>query len=230
MTIWSRIAQVLQSVGAGGAGLLDRLVSAVLGTSEQRRGVAFTVAVVALSAKMARVDGRVTNDEVEAFRRYFSVAPGEESSVRRLFALAQADVAGYETYAARIGALFADEPRVREDVLEGLFLIAAADGWLHESELAFLERVAALFHVSPATFHRIKARYVSDPDDPYVILGVSPDASPTEIKARHRQLVRSLHPDMLIARGVPAEFVRIANDRLAEVNAAWAKVTAERRL
>ena len=230
MTIWSRIAQVLQAVGAGSAGLLDRLVAVVLGTSEQRRGVAFTVAVVALSAKMARVDGKVTNDEVAAFRRYFSVAPGEEPSVRRLFALAQADVAGYETYARRIGALFADEPTVREDVLEGLFLIAAADGWLHESELVFLERVSELFLVTPAAFRRIKAHFVQDPNDPYVILGISPDADAVRLKARHRELVRSLHPDMLIARGVPAEFVRIANDRLAAVNAAWAQITAERGL
>jgi DnaJ like chaperone protein len=228
MTIWAKIAQVLQAVGASSAGLLDRLVAAVLGTSEQRRGVAFTVAVVALSAKMARVDGKVTNDEVAAFRRYFSVAPGDEPSVRRLFALAQADIAGFEAYARRIGALFADEPTVREDVLEGLFLIAAADGWLHESELAFLERVAELFQVSPAAFRRIKAHFVDDPDDPYAVLGVAPDADPPTLKARHRTLVRALHPDMLIARGVPPEFVRIANDRLAAVNAAWARIAAER--
>lgn len=230
MAIWARIGQLLQAIGTGSAGLLDRLVSAVIGSGEQRRGVAFTVAVVALSAKMARVDGVVTNDEVAAFRRYFSVAPGDEPSVRRLFALAQADVAGYETYARRIGALFADEPCVREDVLEGLFLIATADGWLHESEAAFLDRVAELFQVSPDAYRSIKRQFVEDPDDPYLVLGIPPGSTVVALKARHRELVKALHPDMLIARGVPPEFVRIANERLAVVNAAWAQIAAERGL
>jgi len=230
MPIWANIRQLLLTIGAGGANLLDRLVSAVLGSGEHRRGVAFTVAVVALSAKMARADGIVTNDEVAAFRRYFSVAPGDEPAVRRLFALAKADIAGYETYARRIGALFADEPMVREDVLEGLFLIAAADGWLHEAEIDFLDAVARHFQVSPAAYRRIKARFVEDPDDPYVVLGLSHDVDATALKSRHRELVRSLHPDLLIARGVPPEFVRVANDRLAAVNAAWTRIAAERGL
>jgi DnaJ like chaperone protein len=230
MAIWARISQMLQALGSGGANLLDRLVTAVLGSGEHRRGVAFTIAVVALSAKMARVDGLVTNDEVAAFRRYFSVSPGDEPAVRRLFALAQADVAGYETYARRIGALFADEPCVREDVLEGLFLIATADGWLHESEIAFLDRVAELFRVSPVAYRGIKAQFVEDPEDPYVVLGIAPTADAITLKARHRELVKTLHPDKLIARGVPPEFVRIANERLAAVNAAWSQIALERGL
>jgi len=229
MSIWQRLGALLQAVGSGGAGLIERLVAAIVGDEAQRRGVAFTVAIVALSAKMARADGIVTADEVAAFRRFFQVPPQEEANVRRLFGLAQGDVAGFEHYAARIAALFAAEPSLKEDVLEGLFLIAAADGFIHQDELAFLDRVAEILAVGPASYGCIRARHVvAGPRDPYVVLGIGREASAAVVKAHYRDLVRRHHPDSFIARGVPPEFVRIANERLAAINAAFGQIAKER--
>ena len=231
MSVWQRLGSLLQAIGSGGASLADRLVTAILGDEAHRRSVAFTAAIVALSAKMARADGIVTDDEVAAFRSYIHVPPQEETHVRRLFQLAQRDVAGFEYYAARIATLFADEPALKEDVLEGLFLIAAADGFIHESELAFLERVSEILAVDRGAYACICARHVAaGPRDPYVVLGIPRDASDGALKARYRDLVRRHHPDRFIARGVPPEFVRIANDRLAAINAAFGQIATERGL
>lgn len=229
MSVWSRLGSLLHAIGSGGASLVDRLVTAILGDEAHRRGVAFTVAIVALSAKMARADGIVTADEVAAFRGYVHVPPAEEGNVRRLFELAQRDVAGFEHYAARLSALFADDAVMKEDVLEGLFLIAAADGFIHEDELAFLERVAEILDVDRATYACVRARHaVVGPRDPYVVLGIGREASDGDLKARYRDLVRKHHPDSFIARGLPPEFVRIANDRLAVINAAFGEIALER--
>src|SRR6516165_2700825 len=58
---------------------------------DPRRRVAFTIAVIALGAKMAQADGAVTRDEVAAFREVFQVPPGEEDHVRLVFHIALAD-------------------------------------------------------------------------------------------------------------------------------------------
>lgn len=229
VTIWSRLGSLVQAAGTGGAHLVDRLVELILGDEAHRRSVAFTAAIVALSAKMARADGVVTDAEVAAFRGYVQVPAGDEAHVRRLFQLAQRDVAGFEYYAARISTLFADEPALKEDVLEGLFLIAAADGLIHESELAFLDRVSEILAIDRAAHACIRARHVAaGPRDPYVVLGIAHDASDGALRARYRDLVRQHHPDRFIARGVPPEFVRIANDRLAAINAAFGQISLER--
>jgi DnaJ like chaperone protein len=192
-------------------------------------GVVFTIAVIALGAKMAKADGVVTKDEEEAFRRIFRVPPSEEANVRRIFNLARQDTAGFEAYASQIARLFRGNPAILEDVLDGLFEIAKADGVLHPGELAFLEKVADIFGFTEAEFRRIRASHFGpDEADPYAIIGVAHDASDAEVKSTYRFLVRENHPDSLIARGVPEEFVRLANDKLAAINAAYDRIEQER--
>jgi len=189
----------------------------------------FTIAMVGLSAKMAKADGIVTDDEVHAFERLFRVAPEEAANVRRVFDMSRRDTAGYEVYAGQIARLFAGNPGVLEDILDGLFEIAKADGVLHPGEAEFLERVADIFGFAPNEFRRIRAtHFAPDKADPYVVLGVAYDASEDEIRRTYRMLVRENHPDSLIGRGVPEQFVRLANDKLAAINGAYDKIVAER--
>jgi DnaJ like chaperone protein len=127
--------------------------------------------------------------------------------------------------------MFRDRPSVLEDILDGLFEIAKADGILHPGEEAFLERVADIFGFAPGEFRRIRASHFDpDAEDPYLILGVDHVAPDEEIKRTYRLLVRENHPDSLIARGVPPEFLRLANDKLAAINGAYERIRRERRI
>ena len=104
-------------------------------------------------------------------------------------------------------------------------------GILHPAELQFLERVSDIFGFAPDEFLRIRASHVGpDLADPYTILGVDRRASEDEVKRTYRMLVRENHPDSLIARGVPEEFVRLANDKLAAINGAYDRIIRERRV
>ncbi len=231
MSIWGK-------VGGAGAGFLmggpiGALVGAVAGhfifDREADPGIVFTIAVIALAGKMAKADGAVSDAELDAFARVFRVPPQEEGNVRRIFNLARQDVAGYESYAQQIARLYVGNPAVLEDVLDGLFEIAKADGVLHPAEAAFLERVADIFGFAPNEYRRIRAsHFAPELTDPYVILGVSYVAGPEEIKQTYRRLVRENHPDSLMARGVPAEFVKLANDKLAAINSAYEAIQKER--
>lgn len=225
MSIWKRIGEAI------GALLEGEPLSAVLERlrTPPERTVAFTIAVIALGAKMAKADGRVTSDEVTAFRRIFTIPPGEEAQAARVFDLARTDVAGFDAYARQIARMFQDRPEVLIDLMEGLVTIAVADGEYHPGEDAFLTEVTRIFGLTEADLRRIKARHLPDVTDPYMVLGVDPDMSDAELRRHWRQMVRDLHPDRMIGRGVPIEAQRMAEQRLAAVNDAYETIKAERR-
>lgn len=211
--------------------LLERLWRILgLDASPRHNSVAFTIALVSLSAKLAKSDGVALKIEAETFERLHDVAPSELINVRRIFALAAKDTAGFEAYAEKVAALMGHDRALLHDVLEGLFHIAAADGILHPEEEKCIKRAADHFGFSEAEFRSMRALFVHDPDDPYAVLGLTPDVDSATLKTRFRQLVREHHPDLLIARGVPKEFISVATAKLAMVNAAYAAIAKERRL
>jgi DnaJ like chaperone protein len=233
MSVWGKVGGAAAGLAIGGP--VGALVGVVAGhfliDRQADPGLTFTIAVIALAGKMAKADGDVSDAELAAFHRVFRVPPEEEANVARIFNLARQDIAGFEHYARQIARLFMDNPAVLEDILDGLFEIAKADGVLHPGESAFLERVAEIFGFAPNEFRRIRAaHFAPELTDPYVILGVSYVASDDEIRQTYRRLVRENHPDSLIARGVPQEFEKLANDKLAAINNAWGKIREERGL
>jgi DnaJ like chaperone protein len=191
--------------------------------------VAFTIAVIALGAKMAKADGVVTRDEVDAFKQVFRVPEEELKNVARVFDQARNSPLGFEAYAAQIARMFRNQPAVLEELLDGLFHIAKADGQVGEAEIDYLRKVAHIFGLGEHEFERIRAEHLGpDKADPYEILGVTRQADDAEIKAVYRKLVREHHPDRLIAKGVPKEFIDVATEKLATINAAWDKISKER--
>lgn len=231
MSIFSSIAGGLTGgAGAVGAAIANlRAGFASLSDSKLRRQAAFAIAMIALSAKMAKADGVVSPAEVDAFCRMFTIPTGEEANVSRVYNLAKQDVAGFETYARDVARFMADDPAMLEDLIDGLFEIAKADGAVHERELSYLARVAELFGFDEHGFARIRARHVfGNGGDPYLVLDADPSWDTERLRRHYRKLVSENHPDRLIARGVPEEFVRIANDRLAAINTAWERIEATR--
>ena len=200
-----------------------------LNTTKQ---VAFTVAVIVLSAKMAKADGQVTRDEVDAFKQIFHVPPEEMKGVGAIFDEARKDAEGFEPYAKQIAQMFAFQPAVLEELLGGLIHIAKADGVIHPAEMEFLEKVAMIFGFGHSRFERIKASYLPEQgqDDPYTVLGLEKTATDDDIKSTYRKLIRENHPDTVIAQGMPQEFIDIANEKMASINAAYDAIKKQRNL
>ena len=223
MSLWSRIAQALNALATGeGLGtVFDSL------RRNPERSVGFTIAVIALGAKMAKADGQVTRDEVAAFRRVFTIPKAEEASAAKVFDLARQDVAGFDAYARKIRAMFKPSDRdVLIDLMEGLFHIAVADRTFHPAEEAFLRNVAQIFGLDDPCFRSLRARHVQD--DPSGVLGVDPNASDDAVRKAWRDGVKASHPDVMLARGVPPEAVKLAQDRLRALNTAWDEISKAR--
>lgn len=234
MSLWTRITEAIAALtaGEGLAVVFDRL----RGGAVPERSVGFTIAVIALGAKMAKADGEVTRDEVSTFRRIFQIPSEEEMHAAHVYNLARQDVAGFDSYARKVATLFnkpgqplcADDRNVLIDILEGLFQIAMSDGKYHPAEDAFLTEVARIFGLDERCFRVLRGRFVDGaPRDPYDVLGLPPTASLEDARKAWREAVKDSHPDVMVARGVPAEAVQLATRRLIAINTAWEEIQSK---
>ena len=245
MSIWGKLLGGVAGFAVGGP--LGAILGAAFGHAVDRqrnqnsfspqydklqtRQAAFTLAIIVLSAKMAKADGQVTRDEIDTFKPIFEIPQKEMPDVGRLFNEARKDAEGFEPYAKQIGEMFVHDQAVRENLLGGLFQIALADGTVHPNELRFLKQVAYCFNLDENDFDRIRLGYIgSNITDPYQILGIDRSASDSKIKKTYRELSRRNHPDTLIAKGMPQEFIEVANEKMASINAAYDQISKERSL
>ena len=226
MSIWMRIREALNALVEGEplSAVFEKL------TTPPEHTVGFTIAMIALSAKIAKADGQVTRDEVSAFRQIFTIPPSEEGQAARIYNMARTDVAGFDSYAVQVARMFRNQPEVLADLLEGLVFIAAADGQFHPGEAEFLDVVARIFGIGEVEFRAIRARHLPGESDPWAVLGLAPGTGAEAVRERYRKLVRELHPDRMIARGVPEEARRMAEQRLATVTGAYAEIVRARNV
>jgi DnaJ like chaperone protein len=221
MSIWLRISDALTAITSGESlsAILEKL------QTPPEKSVAFTIAVIGLGAKMAKADGLVTKDEVTAFRQIFHIPKRDEEQAAKVFNLARQDVAGFEVYASKIANMFKAESAVLEDLIEGLFYIAMADGHYHPNEDDYVHRVANIFGIDEVTYRSYRTRFVPDaPPDAYDVLEVTPQTPLSEIRKIWRQKIRETHPDKMMARGLPEEAVTMATKRMIAINKAWEEI------
>ena len=188
---------------------------------DQARNVAFTVAVIALSAKMAKTDGIVSKAEITAFRSRVDIPDKDLPQVARFWELARQTQDGFQAYALQTVKLFGERAPILEQLLDLLFLIAKSDGDITEPEWAYLSEVATIFGYDERDFERLSEIYATDNAPPHQILGVAKTATLDEVRAAWMRLAKDHHPDQLVAKGMPAEFIDAATERLARINRAY---------
>lgn len=190
----------------------------------------FAAALIALGAKLAKADGVVTREEIAAFKTVFTSSVKDEPGIARFFNVARQTTLGYQAYAKIVARKFRARPAALEDVMDGLFHIALADGIITEEEMEFLTNVADIFGFSEREFKRIKIAHVGrSHDDPYLILGVDEDISDADLKRAYRRMAAANHPDRLMARGLPEQMQKLANHKMALINNAYQLVLKERK-
>ena len=210
---------------------LIRRVPDPIAWARPTRQIAFTLAIIVLAAKMAKADGHVSKNEIATFRRIFHIPHEEVSDVGRIFNEARRDASGYEPYARQIADMFAHDTSVLEELLAALHHIAMADGEPKPEELAYLKNIAIIFGFDPAAFEGVRARHSPDKEpDPYRVLDLDPAVDNDEVRRRYRELVRENHPDVLMAKGMPKEFVDLANEKMAAINVAYDRIAKQRGL
>ncbi len=192
----------------------------------------FYVSLASLAAKMAKADGVVTEDEVRAFddfvRTGLNVSTEERKIIANLFNEAKNSPEEGAAFARQFKDLAGYQRELLHTMVHLLFRIAMADGKYHPAEERFINQVSNIFGLSPNEFEQIKALFIKKTDGAYKILGVPPKAANREVKSAYKKLVTEYHPDKLIAKGLPEDFIKIANEKMTEINGAYDQICKER--
>lgn len=216
----------------GAAFMAAAKVSAIMGKNDQL----YAIGLVALCAKMAKIDGPVNRKEIDAFKRCFQFPPDNSREVGLLFDKARERTDDFEMYGRELGRAFAQDRTPLENLLNALFMIARADagpdGALHPKEIDFLKRLHHAFGLPRRMGPRGNRarRPATSEGDAYIVLGISQSASDQEIRARWRMLIREHHPDVLMQKGLSETEHARAAERVARINAAWDRIKRDRRL
>ena len=200
-----------------------------------RRDQLFALAVVVLSAKVAKVDGPVTRLEIDAFKRSFRIPPEAVRDIGQLFDRARESNEDPLAYATQLREAFADSPGILEDVLTALFAIASADGAINVAERDLLAGIGRAMGLGRVEWDRAsgaspRRNASSSEEDPYAVLGLSRNATPEQLRGTWKNLMRENHPDSLASRGMGPELIAKAGEKVARINAAWDRIKRERGL
>ena len=242
MSIWGKIIGGTAGFALGGpigailgvmvGGSFDRKSKNFSNSNQiphQHKQNIFALSIIILSAKIAKADGHVTKDEIYAFKDKFNIPESEMSEVGKIFNEAKKSKEGNKKIANQIGSLFSDNNLLLEELLNNLFYIAESDGDTSDSEIKMLKSISESFKLSENDFQRIfHSRLNTNDSDPYKVLGVNRDDNDSIIRKKWIELNKEHHPDNLIAKGLPKEFINQANNELSSINIAYDKIKEKR--
>ncbi len=188
-----------------------------------------------LSAKVAKVDGTVSEQEIRVFKKLFNISDNNNHRIAKIFNKAKKSASGWESYAKQIRRLTKDDLDLKESVVENLFKVALADGPCCAEELKILQDIAVVIDLPDGNFEVIKQTFEpktttnSTVADFYQVLGVLYNASDREIKVRWKELINIYHPDRAQANGASAEEVERTTLKMAEINNAYQNIMKSRK-
>ncbi len=207
--------------------------------TQQRQALFFTAAY-SMVGKLAKADGRVCPNEIAAIEKMSKDALGLDQQTRayaiNVFTQAKNSPESFADYARQFGQYFSRDQQLCSFMMTFLFEVAMADGELHPQEERMLQEAKEAFGLAEGIYQSMYSRYVGHQQPTsvsltkhYENLGISADATTAEIKKAYRQKAMEFHPDKIEGKGLPPEFIKFANDRLAEINASYDTIMAARK-
>ena len=235
MSIWGSL--IGGFIGFSFAGPIGALIGSVVGgkISSTRRSSfqhsfappqqVFAIALIILTAKLAKADGQVSKEELIAIKNKLKIPDHEIDQVGKIFNKAKEDSLGYEPYAQQIAQIYRNNPVVLDEVINILFYIAEADGKVSDSEITMIRNIARIFGINQSQFEGIReSRKGSDKLNPYVVLGCDPNDDFASIRKKYLNLSKAHHPDVLVNKGVPKEVIEESKKKMRAINSAFDQI------
>ena len=234
MSIWGGITGGL--LGFVVLGPIGALVGSVIGSNLSSRSkrkrpnnfdkqVAFFAALFACLAKIAKADGRVDESEIKKIEEIISIKLNLNREHRKfainIFQKAKDDNVSFESYASNIYQILSSSQNSLLVFYEILFELALADGILHPKEDELLKKIPRIFRFDKNVYKSLYEKYVDQNRNYYEVLGLSENSSFTEIKKAYLKKRKEFHPDTLIGRGLPEEFIGKAKEKFIEIQEAY---------
>ncbi len=197
----------------------------------EKTQAAFFISLFSILGKLSKIDGVVTKEEIAVVQDFINGLPIDETEkqfARRVFNEAKNSPHSIDDFAIQLYSMIQNQPALLVSYFDLLFRIVAADGTFHPAEEAALKRVKEIFNISDNQFEDMKAVYFDDLAKHYKTLNCSPESTNEEIKSSYKKLVKDFHPDVIISKGLPEEFIDFASGRFREIQDSYEKIRRER--
>lgn len=208
---------------------------------------AFFEATFSVMGCMAKADGRVSEEEISLARQIMMrMGLPEESRQEaiKLFSQGKQPDFALEEMLSRFRAASHRAHNLRQIFIEIQLQAAFADGELNAAEHELLMQICAVLGFSPLDLERLESMiraerhaseggrggrvdHVSD-DDAYAILNIKSSVSDAEVKRAYRRLMNQHHPDKLVAKGLPKEMMKLAEEKTHEIRVAYERIRETR--
>ncbi|OHD85682.1 TerB family tellurite resistance protein [Sulfuricurvum sp. RIFCSPLOWO2_12_FULL_43_24] len=199
---------------------------------------------VALSAKVAKADGRVDELEAELVSNMFTdisaLFPDPEATkklLKEIFDEEKNAPHNLDLVAQALYKTLEKDVHKRQKMVEFLVNLTYIDGTLSQSEEDMLHRIAYHLGFSErdlkammerfGSYHRNSVKE-SSIDQAYALLGVTAEATNDEVKKAYRALVREYHPDIIKSQGASEEYLKEATEKVQDINAAYEMIKKSR--
>jgi len=205
-------------------------ISAPMKRAEQSQA-AYFVSMFSILGKLAKVDGKVTTAEIQFIEEFLgglNIPEQEKQFAKQIFSEAKRSPYSIDDFARQMYQINMRQPTILLSFMDLLFKLVAADGNPNPAEEAALIRIKEIFRIDDQQFNNLKEIYFKDVNRYYKMLNCGPESSNEEIKANYKKLVKDFHPDTIVSKGLPEEFVQFATKRFQEIQEAYEKVKQER--
>jgi DnaJ like chaperone protein len=200
------------------------------GRAEQAQATYF-ISLFSILGKMSKIDGVVTKDEIVVVNNFINSLPMDEREkdfARQVFNAAKDSRYAIEEFASQLHQAIHNQPALLISFFDLLFKISAADGKLHKAEETALKNIQTIFRLSDRQYDNIKAVYFKELDKYYKMLNCTPESTNEDIKSNYKRLVKDFHPDRIISKGLPEEFIDFAESRFREIQESYENIRKER--
>lgn len=192
----------------------------------------FFVAAFSMLAKLVKADGRIEKEEIDTIERFMAqdlnLDPNSRRYAREIFQTALHSHETFEGFAAQFYQQFRYQPQFLDMIVDILLRVAISDRALNATEEKVILSAVRTFNFSDDKYRQLRSKYVSDVEKYYAVLGTKPTDPDDVIKQQYRKLVQDFHPDKIISKGLPEEFVKFANDKFREIQQAYDAIRKER--
>ncbi|HEY0635590.1 MAG TPA: co-chaperone DjlA [Gammaproteobacteria bacterium] len=206
---------------------------------------AFFTATFSVMGHLAKADGRVSEQEIQLAKQVMAqmnLSEEQQRTAKRLFTEGKQRGFPLDEVLDQLRRECLRRHTLLQVFLEIQMQFAYADGAMDAAEQQLLLHIFERLGFSRREFDHIdllvRAAYHfaggertvregarrNTLNEAYGVLGIKASASDAEVKRAYKRLMNQHHPDKLVAKGLPEEMIKLANEKSQEIRAAYEQV------
>jgi DnaJ like chaperone protein len=205
---------------------------------KQRVQAAFFSSVFSVMGYIAKVDGKVSKSEIllaQQVMQHMQLSEDMQKVAKELFNQGKHQDFNLDEVLEQFRAECHRRTHLVRMFFEIQIQATYADGILDDKEHDALKYIAQKLHFPINELKGLIQQFSASKntnqltaEDAYMILGADKNLTDKELKRTYRRLLAQHHPDKLVAKGLPEEMLKLANEKTQEIISAYELIKKHR--